>query len=133
MVKLAKRKGKQKVKTKQTTVSKLLYELFKNHIGLESGLTQEEILIKIFGRGKSFLESYYDWRNSILPSMHRLRKTTRMFIVSGKLHEKFIFFVMKRPQEQYEYEERLTKDKKGIEKSIQRSKKALRERWHLKL
>ncbi len=130
---MAKEKRKQKTKTEQTTVSKRLYELFRTHIGLENGLTQEEILIRTFGRGKSFLESYYDWRNSILPAMHRLRKTTKMFIVSGKLHEKFIFFVMKRPQEQYEYEERLTKDKKGIEKSIQRSKKALRERWYLKL
>ena len=115
--------------TKQVLLSQELYDLFKNHIGLENGLTKHQILKKIYSTSDNFLQSYYDWNHKVAPCFRQLRRDTKMFIVSGELFSKRVYFVLQSEQELEWFKRRNIKQMKGLKGSNMKANKAVREEW----
>jgi hypothetical protein len=126
-------KRKRKSNQLQKSMTEALAQLFKDYIGLENGLSKEEILHKLFGKGQSFLQTYYDWRHKVLPAMHYLRTHTKCFIVSGDFNGSSVFFVIKREEEAAEFKRKNNKQIDGLEKTSIRASKAVREQWYKEL
>ncbi len=126
-------KRKKKSNQLQKSMTEALSQLFKNYIGLENGLSKEEIQHKLFGTGRSFLQTYYDWRHKVLPAMHYLRMHTKCFIVSGDLDGSVVFFVIKHEEEAAEFRRKNNKQIDGLEKTSTRAMKAVREQWYKEL
>src|SRR3990167_3710500 len=105
---------KKKHRTVSLSLSDRLYELFRNKIGKEKGITKDEIIKQLYGTNRSFLENEYEWTHAVTPCLSRLRKRTNCFVICAKKEN--VFFVLKTKEEQREYQAGREKEILGIEK-----------------
>lgn len=123
-----------KTTLKQVTVQDEVKDIFRDHIGLACALTKRELLVKIYGKNSrelsnSYIAHFY-WTKRVLPAMHSLRRNSKCFIVSEVLGSEPVFFVVKTNQEADHFADKMNNHVLGIERSIVRCRKAVRDNWH---
>ncbi len=128
-----KNKRHQQTKTITTTMTSEIYNLFKNHIGTTNGLTKREIMQSVYGTRLNLMSMYeqdYYWRHVVLSVIHRLRNTTKMFIVSSNEKNDKLFFVVKDYGEANDYKEKCNKEISGMKHNMDKVERAVKEKWY---
>src|SRR3990167_1467255 len=114
--------------TQTVSLAETLYNLFRSHVGLHNGLTKPEIMRATYGsslKAMNRFEQDFYWRHKILSLIHRFRNTTKMFIVSSKIGDDNVFYVVKAPDKTQFYKKKCLKEIYGMRVNMEKCNRAV--------
>jgi len=114
-------------------ISKLL-KIMKAHIGESNQISRNKLFLKVYGVESTELKQLHEWMlwEFIKKAMHRCRQRTKCFIVS-KLDVKkrmYMYWVASDMNDYNVYREVIDKNKKAMDKMVERCNRAVIEEWH---